>query len=193
MTTRKRSFHSHSFCWNCAMSTRRWPDRRDPRNSLSTPSRRGPPPPQDATSPAGLFRSGQGTEVAGLPIGTRVEPSPPRVLNGSALWEQGIWPASLSQPGCGTTEGAGGRTGCGAGAAGHAGGGGGAGRPQGITRRTPGVARFESPAAVPPTPFELLGLPPHLLANTQFAQRCSVLQVVSGHHQLERTPSSRLL
>ena len=169
-----------------SITVQRWPDRRDPRNALSTPCRPGPSLPQNA-SPAGLFRSGRGTEVAGLPIGSREEPLPTRVLDG-ALWKQGIWPASLSQPGCETAEGAGCRVGCGAGAA-HAGHAGcepwpyavGAGRPRGTSPRTPAAAqtaRFESPAAAPPTPFELLGLPAHLLDNTQFAQRSGLVSSV---------------
>eukprot|EP00964_Phaeocystis_antarctica_P000631 scaffold347_cov57-Phaeocystis_antarctica.AAC.1 len=172
-----------------SLPSRRWPDRSDPRH-FATPSRCGPSsPPQAAASqgggasPAGLFRSGCGPEVHGLPIGSRAEPSPTRVRDGS-LCAQEIWPATLSQPGCETAEAAGGRVGRGPGA-GHAGslsGAGceawpyavGAGRPRGSTPRAASAARtarFESPAVgVPPTPFESLGLPAHLLHNEQFAQ-----------------------
>ena len=162
-----------------SLPSRRWPDRSDPRR-FATPSRCGPSsPPQAAASegggasPAGLFRSGCGPEVHGLPIGCRAQPSPTRVRDGS-LCAQEIWPATLSQPGCETV-------GRGAGAS-HAGAAAGcepwpyavgAGRARGTTPRAPAVrtARFESPAAgEPPTPFELLGLPAHLLQNSQFAK-----------------------
>ena len=154
----------------------RWPDRSDPLH-FSTPSRCGPSSPPRAasqgggTSPAGLFRPTCGPEVHGLPIGSRAEPSPTRVRDGS-LCAQEIWPATLSQPGCETV-------GRGAGDASAAAAcepwpyAVGAGRARGTTPRAPATrtARFESPAAgEPPTPFELLGLPAHLLQNKQVAQ-----------------------
>ena len=151
-----------------ALNTPRWPNPgaalRGADGALSTPCCRVNLSSAPHDSPAGLFRSGQGTEVAGLPVGTRKEPSPPRVLDGT-LWKQGIWPASRYHDAC---------------------------QPAGATHAAPAPASSPMAAAAAraaaldggliigacgasatagaPTPCEQLGLSSHLLDNSSFAQ-----------------------
>ena len=167
--------------------TPRWP--LGPERFLSTPMpRRGAPSPHNpSSSPAGIFRPARGTEVAGLPVGTRLEPPSPRELDGS-LWEAGIWPvrtvssteplhnvaterqlsqAYLTGPWAMPTAASQARS-----RSRH-----GASPPSGL-RATGGG---------PPTPFEQLGLPPNLLHNSSVARLSDHLTEAKASEEALRT------